>query len=249
VSPALALMPALAPEPPRAPEQLVLPARPFLELLFGCPVRARSLCRVRKCPSGATPARVASEEADLLAWRPRPRRARPARAHAVAPGLRVSRPAPKARVVKPKPLTPVERAELARTERYLRGPAFRGLPVVRPATRAGCQNVPRPCPFVSCSLNNYLDIMPSGALKMNMPHLEPWEMDPKLSCAHDIQDAGGAPLEMVGAALNVSMERARQIVDKALAKGKAVVRPEDCEIETDEGPRGPASSWRKVERS
>ncbi|HWX74769.1 MAG TPA: hypothetical protein VNZ05_05645 [Solirubrobacteraceae bacterium] len=235
MSPALALMPALAPEPPRAPEQLVFPVAPLLELMFRCPVRARRLCSVRRCPSGEAPARVASADADLLAWRPRPGRARPARAHAVPGELRVSRPAPRARVVKPKPLTPAERKELARTERYLRGPAFRGLPVVRPATRAGCADVPRPCPFVSCQFNLYLDVTPSGAVKLNFSHLAVDEMDPALSCARDVQDQGGVALEVVGQAMNISMERARQLVDMALAKGRAVVRPEDCEIETDEG--------------
>jgi len=137
-------------------------------------------------------------------------------------------------VVKPKPLTAAERVELARTERYLRGPAFRGLPVVRPERRSGCANVPRPCPFVSCSMNNYLDVQPNGAIKLNFSHLLPGEMDPKLSCVRDVQDQGGVSLEVVGAGLNISMERARQLVDMALAKGKAVVRPEDVEIETGE---------------
>src|SRR5687768_4676303 len=38
----------------------------------------------------------------------------------------------------------------------------------RPQTRAECQGVPRPCPYVSCSHHLYLDVNPaSGAIKLN----------------------------------------------------------------------------------
>ncbi len=125
-----------------------------------------------------------------------------------------------------RPLSKQERGHLARG-------ASLSLPVL-PATRAGCATVPRPCRFVSCSQNLYLDVTTSGAIKLNYPHLEPHEMRPNLSCVLDVADQKGVSLEVVGAALNVSMERARQLVDAALAKGKAALRAEDVDIETDE---------------
>src|SRR5579883_1688716 len=49
--------------------------------------------------------------------------------------------------------------------------------VDRPMTREQCASMPRPCPFVSCSHHLYLDVNPeTGAIKLNFPHLEVWEM-------------------------------------------------------------------------
>lgn len=270
-------MPALPPEPTRArrPEQLTLRAAAFVEMLFVAPARARAACRARRAAPravGLPPATVV----DLLAWRrAEPHAAppaRPLRANGrLEPELRVSRPAPRARVVQPKPLSHEERVELRAIERELRG-RF-GLPMVKPELRSECKpcascqewrdgvttvrtcdhdareavNRSRPCLYASCERNLYLDPLPSGALKLNFAHLEIGEM--KRSCAADLADQGGVPLEIVGDALNTSMERARQLVDEALAKGKAVVRAEDVEFEVDEGPGGPRSSWRKVEES
>src|SRR6185312_934329 len=49
--------------------------------------------------------------------------------------------------------------------------------VDRPMTREACASMPRPCPFVSCSHHLYLDVnQETGAIKLNFPHLEVWEM-------------------------------------------------------------------------
>ncbi len=79
----------------------------------------------------------------------------------------------------------------------------------RPTTRAGCCDVPRPCPYVSCKYNLYLDVSKAGAIKINFPHLEPDEM--KDSCVLDMAEAGDRTLDEVGIALNVSRERIRQM--------------------------------------
>lgn len=144
--------------------------------------------------------------------------------------MRRSRPAPKSLVIQALPLTSGERLRQRERERALRGRAYRGLPIFRPEARSGCRNVPRPCPFVSCSLNNYLEVTRTGAIKLTFPHLAPGEMDPELSCAHDIQDQGGVSLDVVGRALNVSMSRAGQIVEDLLGKGRAVFESIDADL-------------------
>ena len=77
--------------------------------------------------------------------------------------------------------------------------------------------MPRPCPFVSCSHHLYLDVNPaSGAIKLNFPHLEVWEM--KETCALDVADRGGITLEEVGDILNLTRERIRQVEVRGLGK-------------------------------
>jgi hypothetical protein len=89
--------------------------------------------------------------------------------------------------------------------------------VERPRVRADCQNVERPCPFVSCENHLYLDVNPqSGAIKLNFPHLEVWQMAE--TCALDVADKGGITLEEVGAILNLTRERIRQVEVRGLCK-------------------------------
>jgi hypothetical protein len=89
--------------------------------------------------------------------------------------------------------------------------------VVRPHTREECLNMPRPCPFVSCEHHLYLDVNPdSGAIKLNFPHLEIWEMAE--TCSLDVADRGGITLEDVGAILNLTRERIRQVEVRGLVK-------------------------------
>ena len=82
----------------------------------------------------------------------------------------------------------------------------------RPQTRADCMDAPRPCPWVACKWNLYLDVNErTGAVKLNFPHLEPWEMTPTESCALDVADAGALTLEDVGVVMNLTRERIRQL--------------------------------------
>ena len=47
----------------------------------------------------------------------------------------------------------------------------------KPKTRAECVEGPRPCPYVSCKHHLFLDVSArTGAIKLNFPDLEVWEM-------------------------------------------------------------------------
>lgn len=95
------------------------------------------------------------------------------------------------------------------------------LEAARPKTRAECAEGPRPCPHVSCRHHLFLDVSPrTGAIKLNFPDLEVWEL--AVSCALDVADAGAVTLEDVGAILNLTRERIRQLELKALDRLEAV---------------------------
>ena len=80
----------------------------------------------------------------------------------------------------------------------------------RPRTRADCANVPRPCPFVGCKYNLYLDVHPeTGNIKLNFPDLEPGEM--VVSCVLDVADDGGATMGAVAEAMNLGLPRIDRI--------------------------------------
>ena len=86
-----------------------------------------------------------------------------------------------------------------------------------PVWRSECRGGMRPCPFVSCRFHLYLDVNPAtGSIKLNFPDKEPWEL--ACSCSLDVAEAGGLTLEDVGALLNLTRERARQLESAALQK-------------------------------
>jgi len=109
--------------------------------------------------------------------------------------------------------------------------------VDRPVTRADCANGERPCPFVSCQHHLYLDVSArTGAIKLNFPDLEVWEMTE--TCALDVADRGGTTLEEVGAIMNLTRERIRQVEVKGLAKLEALKDMAALRDYVDEGPVG-----------
>ncbi len=109
--------------------------------------------------------------------------------------------------------------------------------VVKPKTRAECANGERPCPFVSCKHHLYLDVSArTGAIKLNFPDLEVWEMTE--TCALDVADRGGTTLEEVGAIMNLTRERIRQVEVKGLAKLQALREMTALRDYVDEGPVG-----------
>lgn len=108
---------------------------------------------------------------------------------------------------------------------------------MRPKNRAECLDGPRPCPYVSCAHHLYLDVSPrTGAIKLNFPDLEVWEMTE--TCALDVSDRGGTTLEEVGAIMNLTRERIRQVEVKGLARLQALTEMTALRDYVDEGPVG-----------
>ena len=107
----------------------------------------------------------------------------------------------------------------------------------KPKNRAECLDGPRPCPYVSCQHHLFLDVSSrTGAIKLNFPDLEVWEMNE--SCALDVADRGGTTLEDVGAIMNLTRERIRQVEVKALAKLEALRDMNALRDYVEEGPVG-----------
>jgi len=99
----------------------------------------------------------------------------------------------------------------------------------KPRTRAECAEGPRPCPYVSCRHHLYLDVQPrTGAIKLNFPDLEVEEMGE--SCSLDVADRDGLSLESVGAIMNLTRERIRQIELDALARLLAEQRDDTSRV-------------------
>lgn len=98
----------------------------------------------------------------------------------------------------------------------------------KPKVRDDCAQVARPCPFVTCRYNLYLDVTPKGRVHLNFPDIAPHEMTH--SCALDVRrsNPGGMTLEDVGSVLALTRERIRQIQSEALDKMKV-----DKETDTD----------------
>src|ERR1035438_1661928 len=109
--------------------------------------------------------------------------------------------------------------------------------IEHPETRADCANGARPCPFVSCKHHLFLDVSArTGAIKLNFPDLEVWDMNE--TCALDVADRGGTTLEEVGAIMNLTRERIRQVEVKGLAKLEALRDMSNLRDYVDEGPMG-----------
>lgn len=91
-------------------------------------------------------------------------------------------------------------------------------PYDRPKTRADCANITRPCPYVACKYNLFLDVSETGSIILNFPHLEPDQMTADQSCALDLAERGGMTLEDIAVVTNLTRERIRQIELRALIR-------------------------------
>lgn len=98
-------------------------------------------------------------------------------------------------------------------------------PVEHPATRGDCQGGPRPCPLVGCRHHIAIEVQPNGSIVVGYPDRPVEEMT--ASCSLDVADQGPVTLEQVGALLNLTRERIRQIEAEALLKLAAAVDPQE----------------------
>ena len=104
----------------------------------------------------------------------------------------------------------------------------------RPKNRSDCISSPRPCVFVSCKYNLYLDVNPeTGSIKLNFPDKEIFELE--YTCALDVAEKGGITLEEVGEIMNLTRERIRQVETRGLEKVRT---------ETEREPRRPPQPLR-----
>lgn len=75
----------------------------------------------------------------------------------------------------------------------------------RPQTRLDCVDAPRPCPWVGCRHHLFLDVTPTGGLKLNFPDLD-FDEIPE-TCVLDIAEHGGITLDQAGQTMNVTRVR------------------------------------------
>lgn len=103
------------------------------------------------------------------------------------------------------------------------------LDATRPRTRADCVEGARPCPYVSCKYNLYVDVNPrTGSVKMNFPDKEIWELAE--TCALDVADRAGITLEEVGEIMNLTRERVRQLEMRGLVKLRVIADDEPRDV-------------------
>lgn len=87
----------------------------------------------------------------------------------------------------------------------------------RPQARSQCRDGKRPCLYVACRYHLYLDVNPrTGSIKINFPDKEIHELSE--TCALDVAERGGVTLEEVGAIMNLTRERIRQVEASGLEK-------------------------------
>lgn len=99
--------------------------------------------------------------------------------------------------------------------------------VERPKTRGECVDVPRPCPFIGCRHNLFLEVTHAGSIVYFYENKEPGDVPAHQSCALDLAERGGMQLEEIGAVFGTTRERARQIEESALVKLRKRTRTED----------------------
>lgn len=96
----------------------------------------------------------------------------------------------------------------------------------RPATWGECKSLglgtETPCPWVSCRRHLYLEVSPSGSIVYRHPDREVDELTE--TCSLAVAERGGATLEEVGALINTTRERVRQVEVMGLVKIEALLR-------------------------
>lgn len=89
----------------------------------------------------------------------------------------------------------------------------------RPKIRAECPDY-RPCPFVGCRYNNYLEIMENGGIRFNFNGVEPWERN--TGCTLDLAEKrsynSGEIADAVGMTRTTVNQEVRSALDNMMAE-------------------------------
>lgn len=94
----------------------------------------------------------------------------------------------------------------------------------RPLTRADCQpggdHHHRPCPYVSCIHNLFLDVDDETGEIIGDPDADPWEVDPDNSCSLDVVDEfpNGIFIEEISERLQGQIDQMRDAETKVLER-------------------------------
>jgi hypothetical protein len=218
--PALRLLPT---PPPVAsvPGQLCFSFVPILVVVAWDPAPRRQACKAKR--RRALQLRLD----DYIPWAKRPIRSKALKPYAP----RTQRTGPRRRSMGLTALPPEEFWQLQDDERELEEG---GILATRPRMGNGidgdCEE--GPCPWVSCRHHLYLDVdETTGALKLNFPGKEVWELEETCSLRvaaqiriveteEETREETGLGLERVGELTNVTLEWARRIQDGAAKKMK-----------------------------
>ena len=96
----------------------------------------------------------------------------------------------------------------------------------RPSSWAECKEIGSRCPFVGCKYHLYLDVNEStGSIKLNFPDVEVWEMSE--TCTLNVAKRSGLTLEEVGALMNLTRERVRQVEEEAFVHLVDAIKSDD----------------------
>lgn len=106
----------------------------------------------------------------------------------------------------------------------------------RPTIRQECRPRWQPCPFIGCRHHLFLDILEDGRVRVNFPHLDPTEIP--YACSLDVSEALELKEDIpgicrdndddmtiyaiMGVALNLTGERARQLTLEAMESFRKV---------------------------
>ncbi len=106
----------------------------------------------------------------------------------------------------------------------------------RPRVRRDCFDIPRPCPYVGCRHNTYLEVQSDG--KLRLPAFEPEDAKPETSCSLDVAEDGEHKLTEVAEVLGMTHIRAKQICSQAMMKLAADPRLQEIAADGFEHPAG-----------
>lgn len=94
------------------------------------------------------------------------------------------------------------------------------LPLWRPRTRGDCEGLPRPCPFVGCRYNTFLDVDVRGKIRVapRRRRLGPLGAPAETSCSLDVAHAASSNRHETAEAMGLGYEAVRQIEVEAIAE-------------------------------